>query len=452
MKAAARQVIAILATSLAFQASLPPVDLGVLGWIAFVPSLLVSKGRGFAVGFGTGMAVVLLSALLARFGLWCPASLKDGDPGWIFAGFFVFGIPVGLLHGILGDAKATNWATPVVFAAWAVFFEALTLAVLPGHWALTQWRNPLMLALSSVTGIWGVSFVGWLANLALAEAISNPGRRAKLIVLSAVALPMATNLIHGSPSNGDKKAVAVQTENYERSRYLQAVIGRNDGAEIVVWPELAGVAFAVMGDPAHLIEVGEKSGATPFATSFEDDFRPKKHNTMSIFGPGGQKGMYFKAKLFGGERDMRTPGTSVAHEGPYALNICFDSCFPAWIRRSANQPGVKVILLPTLDPRSPFGVAQSLHAAYTPFRAAETGTPIVRADATARSLVVDEHGTVTAMAGIGTDEDIVGNFGEPISTVYSKFGDWFFAVCGLIALIPVAAKLKSRVKTVDCQN
>ncbi len=82
------------------------------------------------------------------------------------------------------------------------------------------------------------------------------------------------------------------------------------------------------------------------------------------------------------------------------LNICFDSCFP-WTMRETALKGADVIALSTLDPQSPNGFIQSAHAAFTPFRAAEVGIPIVRAEQTAWSMVVDGSGKILGMASVG---------------------------------------------------
>ncbi|CAN5453131.1 hypothetical protein BH11ARM1_BH11ARM1_10310 [soil metagenome] len=48
----------------------------------------------------------------------------------------------------------------------------------------------------------------------------------------------------------------------------------------------------------------------------------------------------------------------------------------------------------TIDPESPHAYLAALHAAFTPFRAAESGVAIVRADGLAHSMIVDNAGLV----------------------------------------------------------
>ena len=135
---------------------------------------------------------------------------------------------------------------------------------------------------------------------------------------------------------------------------------------------------------------------------------------------------------------VRTPN------GAMGLNVSYDSCFPAVMRETA-QKAADIILLPTMDPISPNGAVQALHAAYTPFRAAELGIPIVRADITAYSMIVDARGWIVAEAGSGSEEIIHASVQPGLRrTMYMAWGDWFLFVCGLLALAPLIAAERSR--------
>jgi apolipoprotein N-acyltransferase len=91
--------------------------------------------------------------------------------------------------------------------------------------------------------------------------------------------------------------------------------------------------------------------------------------------------------------------------------------------------------VPTLDPVGPYGSVQAFHAAFTTFRAAENGVPIVRADTTAYSMVVDARGVIVAQLGSGTEGvKVVEVTPERRSTVYRQVGDWFLWVCGFLVV------------------
>lgn len=228
---------------------------------------------------------------------------------------------------------------------------------------------------------------------------------------------------------------------------------------MVVWPELSATTAAPQGDTERLVEIAQQDGQAPFITTFEDDASPKPYNVAALFSKDGELARYKKRKPFGGERQLHAAGSKPASatvDGvTYGLNICFDSCFPSVMRDTASLDGVEVILLPTLDPIAPYGTMQAVHAAYTPFRAAELGIPIVRADITAYSMIVDARGVIVAEAGSGTTEVLIGTITpDSRNTIYRRFGDWFLYLCGLAAISGLIAgrKLKSQARPADSSS
>lgn len=92
-------------------------------------------------------------------------------------------------------------------------------------------------------------------------------------------------------------------------------------------------------------------------------------------------------------------------------------------RDAMSGPGM--ILVPTQDPETPHGVIQSLHAAFTTFRAAELATPIVRTDDTAASMAVDDLGAVLVSLPPGEHSTIAHVPIRPArTTLYHRVGDW----------------------------
>jgi hypothetical protein len=150
-------ILSVLASSVLLVLALPPVGLHWLAWFALTPALVAAEGRGFWRGFGIGLGMLAVASLVSRSGVFFHPSLLGGESGWNFASFGVFGVAVGLTFGVWGRASEMQ---PWVLAAWSVLFESLLLLYLPGHLALTQSRVPTMLALASVTGIWGVICCG----------------------------------------------------------------------------------------------------------------------------------------------------------------------------------------------------------------------------------------------------------------------------------------------------
>ena len=433
-------VVAAVTSGLLFQAAIAPVSVAALGWVCFVPTLFVCRGRGFAVGFGTGLAAVLMAAHLARCGLWCQPSLLDTDPGWIYTGFALFGLPVGVVHGLVGEDRTPKLWTPFLVAVWAVILESLLLVILPSHLALTQQQNWIMLRVASATGVWGVSFLVWSANLWLCSLIATQQWRWASALVAGLGAMSLIDLYRTPPAHDGLKVAALQVPIDDVENLVSMTRAMKDkGVDIVVWPEAAGLSFTAVEGTEPLVTLSRSLGSTLFTTTYDDQLRPLPHNAMAVWGRGTESAKYHKRKLFGGERATHRAGeVPVAvwsDDTVFGLNICFDTCFPHIIRETALVGDVGVVLLPTLDPGSPFGVCQAVHAAYTTFRAAESGVAIVRAEALAYSHIVDNQGQIVAQAGSGERAALSATV-SPVRnwTLYRQFGDWFLGLCFLVVV------------------
>lgn len=450
-------LVAVVVSALLLVLALPPADIHPLGFVAMVPVFLAVRGRGFAYGFAGGMGVLMLGATVARLGWFYEPSVLGGDPGWTFAGFALFGLAVGLTTAVVGETKRVDKWTPWLIAAWAVVFEGCLLLYLPAHLGLTQYRQYPAMLIASVAGIWGVSYFVWVVNLHFVFAIQERKKRVLAVCGLVVGLYIGISAVTGHPKQGELMVATVQTESADLDEL--AMLNKQateEGAQIVVWPELSGLASAFGGDTNELTELALQSGQAPFITSFEDDESPMPFNVAAVFSKDGESERYKKRKPFGGERNVHQAGTDPAKttiDGvTYGLNICFDSCFPSVMRDTAALDGVEVILLPTLDPVSPYGFVQAIHAAYTPFRAAELGIPIVRADTTAYSMVVDARGVIVAESGSGVEQVMVASIDPQSRGTLSKvLGDWFLYLCALACIggLVVGRKQRAHSKAAD---
>lgn len=434
-------VLAMALSGVLLEAALPPVGWSVLGWFCFVPTLVACRGLGFAAGFGSGLGSTLIAAQLARQGVWIRPSLVDSDPGWIYAGFVLFGLPVAVLHGLVGEAKNRPRAAAWTMASLAVLLEAALLIYLPAHLALTQSRSAALLALTSVTGIWGVSWVLWMSNFTLSALLENRSFKPVPGILALGCLLSWT--LPKPPASKSGVLVRVVQSPLDDTEFMKNQVTELKQAALVVWPEAAGVGFVVNGDTTPLDQLVPPSSGTLLATSYDDRHEPLPHNTMRVFG-ASRTTTYNKRKLFGGERNSHTPGSEAAVIKVSGLrlgmNVCFDSCFPS-VMRDTVALGADILLLPTLDPITPNGVCQAIHAAYTPFRAVELGRPILRADSTAYSLIVDESGRPVAEAPSGWQGSLDAFVqSRPRETIARVIGDGFLIPCAIAVVWPLLKK------------
>jgi len=392
----AAAALGMVATSVLFVLALPLGEQGFVGCFALVPLLVTTRRQGFLFGFVAAMLSLFLTALIAASGVFY--SHKAPNPGgtaMVYAACGIFGFACALTIAFAADPKLGEkpvWA----LAGMATLLEAGLLIEIPGHIALTQYRNASMLAIASVGGIWLVSFLLYWMNL----AISRLDRDKWWLALAPIALVFASSFIPGTSSVGTIPVAVIQNsldapDDFERIHKEAA--GKE--VELVIWPEFAGAGL-VGKDTENLKKL---SLAAPLVTSFPDTHQPKPHNVAALFMDGKESARYKKRKLFGGEKQQHTPGRESVivpfGSKKMGLGICFDSCFPMSMR--ATGRGADLIALPTADPSSPHGFLAAMHAAYTPFRAAETGVPIIRADTEAFSMIVDSAGTIIAEAGLG---------------------------------------------------
>jgi len=451
MKAIAVTMAAAAATGVLFCLALPPADQWWIGWFAFVPLLVAARGRGFLHGFLGGILAMLVCALFVWSGVFYSDKDMSGSMSWVVTGCALFGFVISMSAGIWAD-KGTLRKPSIWFAALAVALEACLMVKLPAHIALTQYRQPAMLFLASLGGIWLVSLLMWFANFGLAAVIERArgldrearkerewvGGHVWAFGLLAAGLVLVGLLQLVPRASGTLRVAAIQTDSAdERVLSRLHLAASKGGSRFVVWPEFSAIIMAPGGNTARLEKLAAEPGSAPIVTSYQDGFQPLPHNTSALFSASGVSAKYYKRQLLGGEANMHTPGDRAVCAdtdfGAVGLAICYDSCFPEAMRETALLPNVVVMSLPAVDPPSPHHFVAAVHAAFTPFRAAEDGVPIVRSDGFAHSMIVDGSGRIVADMGAG-EGFVEGAVPPPHPTLYRRIGDVVLYLCAAFGL------------------
>src|SRR5439155_17588368 len=168
--------------------SLPPYDVEWLGWVAVAPALVAARGRRTLEAVGVG--------LLA--GVTCGAIHVGWRPGaagvqYAWLPFFWLAMLVGLVAA--AGAAASRWpggAWVLLVASAGVAGEWLTtFSPLPLNLAVCQYRTLPVIQIASVTGVWGVSFLLWTVNAAVADAVHRRQLRSRPLGLAAGAVALA---------------------------------------------------------------------------------------------------------------------------------------------------------------------------------------------------------------------------------------------------------------------
>lgn len=416
--------------------SLPPIGVGWLGSICLVPLLAAVAGKGLLRGFVGGIMVPFAAAAVVQSGMFYRVTPDLGSANWLYTGFGFFGFGIAVVACVAAETKATGWRRVAMLAALAIVLELALFPILPAHLALTQSRQAGMLLLASAGGIWIVSLLLWAANAAIGEAVRGEDRRPSLILAGVVALTYGVGYIPRAEGESLTKVSAVQTQATDPAtlKKWNAQAGR-EGASLAVWPEFSGLEIVPRGDTADLRALSSELGQPPFVTTFRDDYQPLPHNVAALFDRGVESARYFKRKVFGGESNMHTPGTKAVRvpwpgHPPLALGICYDSCYPRMMADSAAFSETCLIALPTIDPDATNCFVAAVHAAFTPFRAAESGIAIVRADGTAYSQIVDNTGHIVAELGPRKEGVLTAAVSTTRRwTLYSILGDWVLYLC-----------------------
>lgn len=461
--------LALLAGTL-WALSFPLPGWSALAWIA--PGLLLATGfhRSPGAAFRLGALAGLAHHLIAlRWLLHIPFP-SGAVAGWLALGAYCAlysglwlalaarilqasaGLPPGCTwsSAVLGITRLSEWRRQglwlLVGALW-VALELVRCRFLGGFpWNLfgtTQWRNPPLLQMASVTGVYGLSFVLCWISAALAGALALLVFRSehRLAWTTALRLPVLVLLIllglgfrrivHSRPPDAVATLALVQPSIPQRliwddaanpARFdkvlaltREAIAARPDA---LVWPE------GSMPDltPEQFLQVSRLLQGTAiswiFGTAYGQEVagRPEHYNAAVLVHPEGRVAeRYHKQRLviFGEFIPFEdtlpfmrwltpigssfTPGRGPARfvfgSRPVEASplICFEDVFPHSTRAHAT-PGTDFLLELTNNGWFGESSAQWQHTASAVLRAVENGLPLVRCANNGLTCWVDGHG------------------------------------------------------------
>ena len=440
-----------LLTGLLFALSLPPFNAEWLGWGAFVPLLLAANGRRPLEAFGLGMTAGAFCGVVSAGWYHDTARLF-----WAYIPFLWLAFLFGLVA--LAASQASKIGSPTARVLWVasvgVGGEWLTSWLpLPLNIALCQYRDIALIQIASMTGIWGVSFLLWVTNAALAEAL-----RRQWVPLGVCAALVAASLGYGAfamqtPAANTQtlRVAAVQDLTREETGDMAAVppkpVDRTQmtreaarrGAKLVVWSEESLGGEFEPSRPKDETRLLAQELNTALVVGYSDDARPKPFNCAAFVAPNGDvlAPVHHKVHLYLAEQQTNQAGhhaTAVNTDfGRVGLEICFDSCYTGTTRETVKG-GARLIAMPNYDPPTPRGVLHRLHGAMLPFRAVENGVPFVRADSNGLSQIVDARGRILAQSPLYVPDVLIANvpLGNGQETFFTRWGDWLAYACVLI--------------------
>lgn len=417
---ALRRLVAAVTSGVLFGLSLPPYDAFPLAFVAFSPLLVVIwQASGYrAAWYALLMALTTCALLLG----------VPQEPSYtlVMVPFLVFGALTAL---VLATARwlgaRGGWATVVGVGAAGVLVEWLAARVdFPYTVALALWRDAPLLWVAGWTGVWGLSFLMWGVNAAVAQALVL--RQVTSLLWTALA---GLALLHAlgwaqmalAPQRQTVRVAVIQSDDSTMLPTLREA--KAMGAQLTVLPETCC----------------NKTEAARWAQQLDMwlvfGYWGTGNSALLVSPQGTVSPPYYKMHPYGGEpRSWRRGDPVRTFDSPFGklgAVICYDTMFSDSVRLQARQ-GVRLIVVPTYDPPTPRLALHHLHAASTTLRAAEHRVPLARAEFRAQSMVTDRFGRVLAEARDGETLALADvPLGDGKGTLATRLGDGWVLACAI---------------------
>ena len=473
-------------TALAF----PKIGLPFLVWISLIPLFFLTSRRKAKASFLLGLTAGTFFYGVLLY--WIPSvPVHYGHLSAVLS-FMIY----LLLIVFLALAWAIFWAffarirTSYPSAAylvapflWVALEYILTFVFTGFPWGilgLSQYKNLSFIQMTSVTGVYGVSFVLVLFQSLFVFSIKTVKRwpfALAVILMVAVHLGGYLSLKKTAETPDSFKASVIQgnvssdlswnevltqdilklfEEHVELSRQSSA-----KGARLVIWPELSVPLCFGCEDALYqsfkriLFQFARDSQCTLLLGTNEASGPPGQrlyHNTALCLAPDLTISTYAKMhlvpfgeytpykKIFGFIEKVTqavgeiTPGRErVLHRFNslrFGSPICYEIIFPDLVRRFAKK-GADFLVTITNDGWYGNTSAPYQHFANAVFRAVENRRFLLRAATTGISGIIDPYGRILAQSRIDTQTFLTGTVTPSKKlTFYSRFGD-LFSVLGL---------------------
>jgi apolipoprotein N-acyltransferase len=446
--------------------SLGPPLIPAFTWLFPVFMMLWVRSNKASLGLALGWILTILAVAIIALpaaGVWGGTMIC-----WMIAGvagsmlFLPFAVDRLVSHRLSGILSTLvfplAWVAVEFLRSFSSYFGT-TFAL-----AVTQFDSLLLTQISSITGIWGITFLMvWLAPvvcLALENRFEWPqvARPVSLFLVVLVAVlcfggmrlglarPDAPTVrvagITATSRDGDLESGASLLNTY----VPQAAAA---GAKIVVTHE--GGVFIDDEDEGALIGVGQELAQQEnvyllLGLLVTDETRsPPRENKTAFIAPNGELlAEYTKQRLTPPEatNHIRGEGSAPVIETPYgdiATLICNDAIFPDFVRRQIGGRGVDILLVPSWD----FLYAEKIWSHFISFRAIENGFAMFRVVREGVTLAVDHQGRPLVQSNyFFSDQRIIYADlpTEGVDTLYGLLGDWFawLSVAGFVALLVMA--------------
>ncbi len=491
------RVLLALASGLTLALSFPNFNLSLLAWISVGLLLLASAGARPMIAVACGMLSALVFYPLSL--TWMDVVMRQyGDVGmWTSAGILALvGIAGGIIAIIFTSGVALVSRKSVLLACalapflWvAVEFLRANLPIFAFPWNLIGYAasgNLAMVQLTTITGIYGLSFIVAAFGSLLAYAILSGRHRAwqAVLVAAAVLILVARGGAYFVPQAAAHHVAHLVQTNFPQSEEYPPDWNRIHAGEmneletisvdaakrepgLIVWPEVPA-PFSLQDAPfaARAEQIARDSGSD-FLVGVVDWKRSLAgtalaSNSAVLLDPSGRRvftydkihlvpfGEYvplrrwltFAGRLTADISDF-TPGSAysvgklpegTSSEQKFGAFICYEAVFPDAVRRFTNG-GAELLINISNDGWFGRSAAPAQHLMMARVRAVENRRWLLRDTNNGYTVAVDPYGRIVAELGT----DFRGELDAPYDfrsdlTLYTRFGDWFAWLCVIASL------------------
>ncbi len=454
-----------IASAVLLRISFPPFNLGWFIWIGFLPLLLAqyhflpenlsSLASAIALGGWLGIYLVPMFGGKSLFMVMFPLLVA-------FLAFFM-----DKNKRKFHEKTQFRWFIVEGVLGWVGFEMVRSFIPVLGTWAFVGyplWQSPWFIQPISLLGIYGLDLLIMLVNFVFAFLIlsflkrdtftfltKSYARKWMILTLFLFSIWLSTSLILWQGRNIDTNTVRAaviqpdlpiaahkdkQLTDEVRVSILSLMtdVAIADGAELIVWPEMA-LAFDPQEDFLNTLQDLVSQHKTWIVLAYVLDQEKAFRNEAIVLSPEGNfSGLYGKKHpmIASGEPKSISTGQYPITETPFGklgTMICFDLSFTDVARQYGRQ-GVQVLAVPAL-----FGGSIAAHpVTHAVFRAIENRTALIMADVAFSSAIVDPFGQVKALriTPQGSQDILVADvqIGEG-GSLYAQVGE----IAGWISLV-----------------
>ena len=486
------RVLLALLSAFLLGLSFPFSSRAYLIWIALVPLLLAlrktSPRAAFLLSSCTGVCYYLILHQWASiFGthVWFAPALWQG----LYIGIWGMAVAAVIADGGHCTSLSRLLLPPLYWVAYEYIKSLGPLGVNWGSLAYSQYTTLPLIQMTSITGLYGLSFLIALTNMSIAELIvfleekrkklARPVEVPLLILWSMTLLCLGAALLHGFVTIQRKESLDTSSPTLKIGlvqpnmdilmkwdkknlditiRCLEKLTreAEKQEAELAIWPE-TGVPTLIPYNKAVKEELDRfaSSGHIYFLAG-APRFEPPDNifNTVFLFSPAvgiirdysklhlvpfGEylplKKYLRKYSIFERVQNLSPGRTYTLFSLPrcaFAVLICFESDFPE-LARSNVQKGAQFLVVVTNDAWFEKSAVATHHISWDVFRAVENNVPLVQSGNTGICAFIDCTGKIRKQTGIYSqgillDEIRIHRGG----TFYTRHGDLFVLLCFIV--------------------